>query len=112
MNKLILPVLFSMLSFHVSAGWKNVGKVTRLHSGHSGSVWAFSTKIQAHTVQGCTTKNQGYFVNGDLEHSERMYSLLMAAYMSGKDVAIYTTDNCLHGRPEVNAVQIKEVPYF
>ncbi|TVZ41920.1 hypothetical protein P886_1271 [Alteromonadaceae bacterium 2753L.S.0a.02] len=101
-------IIFPCLAY---AGWENAGKVTRVHSGHGNGPYAFSTEININ-VDGCTQNNVGYFVSETNSASERIYSLLLAAYMSGKPIAIYTTGECISSRPEVNAVQIKETSYF
>jgi len=110
MKKLILLTVIYTMSSASLAGWHDGGKVTRLHSGHGKGIWFFSTEKHAH-VEGCNN-SYGYNVSSEKDNSERQYSLLMAAYMSGKPVAIATTGECLEGRPEVNGVQIRETSYY
>lgn len=94
------------------AGWEKAGKVTRVHSGHGdNSAYAFSTEVNIN-LDGCEGKNVGYFVAEGSGASDRIYSLLLAAYLSGKPVAIYITGQCILSRPEVNAVQFTDTPYF
>jgi len=102
--------LMMLVSPTVFAGWADVGSVTRVHSGHNnGTVFAFSTETMIN-VAGCTS-DRGYFVSEDSNSSNRIYSLLLTAYTTGEQVAIYTTGGCLEGRPEVNAVQFKKTSY-
>jgi uncharacterized membrane protein len=91
-------------------GWADAGQVTRIHSGHGDGGFYFSTSLTA-TVAGCDN-TVGYYVNEKLTNANRIYSILMYAHAAGKDVAIYTTGLCAAGRPDVNAVEIKETPYY
>ncbi|MCL6270754.1 hypothetical protein M3P05_12550 [Sansalvadorimonas sp. 2012CJ34-2] len=103
-------IFFSVSSNAYSASWENVGLVTRVHSGHGIGYFLFSTEKQIN-VNGCDNRF-GYDVNENLKSSDRIYSLLLTAYTTGKPVAIYITGNCLGGRPEVNAVQFTDTGYF
>lgn len=107
---LFLSVVFSLECIAEPAGWYDAGKVTRVHSGHGNGTFLFSTEKNLN-IAGCQ-ENYGYNVKEDASNSNRIYSTLLAAYASGKPVAIYITGVCLNGRPEVNAVQIKETGYF
>lgn len=115
MKKLFIPFVF-LLSATVQAlpaGWYDAGKVTRVHSGHGGNtIFLFSTeKNLGIDVAGCFN-SFGYMVKETGTNSNRIYSLLLTAYTSGKPVAIYLTGSCIETRPEVNAVQITETSYF
>jgi hypothetical protein len=110
-NKLICSGLFLLLlPGAVYADWQAVGKVTRVHSGHGKDVFCFSTEKQIE-VPGCENR-YGYMVSDDNRASERIYALLLTAYTSGKSVSIYTTGSCLQSRPEVDAVQLRDVDYY
>jgi hypothetical protein len=97
------------------ADWYDVGKVTRIHTGHGtaeyGKYFLFSTARQIQ-VPGCDN-NYGYMVDENITSANRIYSTLLMAYASGKEIAIFTTGRCAPGnRPEVNAIQIRDVNYF
>jgi len=102
--------LLLVFSIQVNAAWVEAGKVVKVHSGHTEEVLYFTTEIQ-HEVNGCN--NTTYTYSGDGKHGDRILSILMAAYLSQKPVAIYLNGTCLHAQPEVDAVQMKEtgVPY-
>lgn len=115
--KILLVLAASTMTFSLAAyaDWQNAGKVTRVHTGHGTTehgpyfLFSTSTKIQ---VAGCEN-SYGYVVNETITSADRIYSTLLMAYASGKDIAIFTTGRCSAGnRPEVNAIQIKEVDYF
>jgi hypothetical protein len=92
------------------ASWVDAGKITRIHSGHGTGSFLFSTEVNV-KVQGCND-GLGYVVKDDATNSNRIYTILLAAYASGKPVSIYVSGLCIMERPEVNAVQIRETPYF
>jgi hypothetical protein len=94
-----------------SPSWVNVGKVTRLHTGHGDGIFLFSTEANV-TTTGCPATNLGYVVRDAASNSNRLYSTLMAAYMAQKPISIYVTGQCIIERPEVGAIQITEVPYY
>lgn len=104
----LLSVL--MVTSVANAGWVEAGKVVKVHSGHAEDVMYFTTETQ-HQVNGCN--NSTYTYAGSDKHGDRILSILLAAYLSQKPVAIYLTGACLQAQPEVNAVQMKEigVPY-
>lgn len=89
----------------VQAAWHEVGKVTRVNSGHEAGPLYFTTEIQI-TTPGCL--NVGYTVKEETQNSNRVYSLLLTAYVIQKDVVIFVREGCLAGRPEVDAVQMKD----
>jgi hypothetical protein len=104
-------VLASAVSHAFSAsGWQRAGKVTRIHSGHHAGEILFSTHVQH--AAGCTSDSHGYWVTNDAESTRRIYSLLVLAHATGKDVSIHLTGACVNGRPRVDAVQINDVDYF
>ncbi len=112
---ILLAISCAIFSLPAQADWQNAGKVTRIHTGHGtpeyGPYFLFSTstKIQ---VTGCEN-NYGYIVNETITSADRIYSTLLMAYASGKEVAIFTTGRCsAANRPEVNAIQIKDTDYF
>jgi hypothetical protein len=94
-----------------SPGWFDAGKVTRLHTGHGDGSFLFSTEVNI-AVSGCPATTLGYLVKDTASNGNRIYSTLMAAYMAQKPVSIYVTGQCIIERPEVGAIQIKEVPYY
>jgi hypothetical protein len=105
-----IGLMFLLLPSVVYADWQPVGKVTRVHSGHGKGAFCFSTEKQIE-VPGCENR-YGYMVSDDNRASERIYALLLTAYTSGKSVSIYTTGSCLQSRPEVDAVQLRDVDYY
>ncbi|WP_086932460.1 hypothetical protein [Agarilytica rhodophyticola] len=113
MKKLSAIVCLALFlsTFQARAAWHDAGKVTCVHSGHGNGPFAFSTEVNIN-IEGCSQKNFGYFVNETNSAAERMYSLILAAYMSGKSIAIATTGQCISNRPEVDAVQFKDTTYF
>lgn len=111
MRKLLVLVLLSTAANAAFSGWADAGKVTRVHSGHgNGGSWAFTTEKHI-AVEGCENRF-GYFAKPNQDNTDRMYSLLLAAYIANKPVAVFTTGSCLNGRPEVNAVQFKDGTHF
>lgn len=109
--RFIFSVIFIFSAVEINAGWHDAGKVTRVHSGHGNGPFAFSTETNIN-ISGCTEENVGYFINESNSASDRIYSLLLAAYFTGKPIAISTTGQCISGRPEINAVQLKDTTYF
>lgn len=110
LGSLILTVISSPASAG-SPGWFDAGKITRIHSGHGDGAFLFSTEINL-SVAGCPATTLGYVVKENASNSSRIYSTLLAAYMAQKPVSVYVTGACLIERPEINAVQLKEVPYY
>lgn len=109
-------VLFSAVANSSQAtGWHEVGEVTRLHTGHgsgsfnNGAIY-FTTKTQVN-VEGCS--NKGYTFDENNENSDRIYSLILSAYLSKQPISIYVTGSCFGSRPKVDAVQYKNsgVPF-
>jgi len=96
-----------------AAGWHEVGNVIRVHTGHgtvAGAIY-FTTDTQIKNAS-CTS-NSGYTFDENNSNSERIYSMLLAAYLSKTPISIYTTNDCLAGRPKVDAIQVKDsgVPF-
>jgi hypothetical protein len=112
--KLAVFATAALIVTNALGDWNDAGKVTRIHSGHGdlayGKTFAFSTAVHI-SVADCNN-TAGYFVNEDLTSASRIYATLLLAYATEKQISIYTTGKCLDNRPEVNAVQIKDTPYF
>lgn len=108
MNKVIEALFLIIISSNVFAqGWHDVGNVTRVHSGHGNGIMYLSTSTQI-AVEGCTVNNAGYTYSEAATNSDKIYSLLLSAYVSKKPVTIYVTGQCLSNRSEINAVQYKD----
>ena len=108
MKKLTKIALLWIVSFPAfSAGWYEVGNVTRVHTGHDDGVMYFSTETQR-SVSVCTNNVNGYTFSDSEGNSERIYSLLLTAYISKNPVTVFLNDTCLNGRPTTTAVQFKD----
>lgn len=94
--------------------WYDAGRVTRVHSGHAddanAGAFAFSTETEF-ALSECVGSS-GYFVPDSSRAAQRIYATLLMAQAQAKLVAIALTGQCLRGRPEVTAVQIKDGSYF
>jgi len=99
--------LFLIPSVAMAGSWQEVGKVTRVHTGHGSGQMYFSTEIQI-SVATCTNNSNGYTYADNATNSERIYSMLLSAYISKTPVSIYLNDGCLASRPSVSAVQLKD----
>jgi len=108
-----MMVLFACHGVRAEQGWFDAGLVTRIHSGDvGGHVYAFSTVAQ-YSVTSCGDNIHGYFVTDDASGSaKRIYATLLLAYSMNKNISIYLTGACPSGRPEVGAVEIKDVGYY
>ena len=97
---IIMVFLYSGLAY--AGVWHDVGKVTRVHSGHADGVIYFKTEIQVKTP----TCNDalGYVFRDNSANTNRIYSLLLTAYVSKTPVHVYVVDACLLNIPQVNAV--------
>ncbi|MPY24346.1 hypothetical protein [Shewanella sp. YLB-07] len=107
MSQYGIAVILFLTSSVVQAGsWNEVGKVTRVHSGHGDGVVYFTAEIQKSNAT-CTV-NVGYSLSDNASNTDRIYSLLLSAYVSKQPVSVYLTGDFLAGRPEINAVQFKD----
>jgi len=93
--------------FAHASGWYDVGKVTRVHTGHENAgVAYFSTEIQINSV--CPAQQSGYAYSTDDSNGILIYSELLTSYVKKLPISIYVTDQCLASRPQVNAVQFRD----
>ena len=106
MSKYVISLIVLFSSSIHAAGWYDVGKVTRVHSGHGDSVMYFSTESQVSNP--LCSYNIGYTFSANESNTNRIYSLLMSAYISKTPVSIFVTDACILQRPQVNAIQLKD----
>jgi len=108
MKKYAIAIIFYLApQIVLSAGWSEVGKVTRIHSGHGTGTMYFSTATQISNPV-CPDNSSGYTFSDSSTNADKIYSLLLSAYVSKNPVSIFVTDTCLTGRPQVNAVQFKD----
>ena len=117
MNFKLLAILMLLLTNMCNAeGWYEVGNVTRLHTGHGNTTSVtgaiYFTTITQISNDNCAS-NAGYTFDENNPNSDRIYALILSAYVSKIPVSIFVTNECLGGRPKVDAVQYKDsgVPF-
>lgn len=110
-SAVIFVLFFSIVTQASASGWYDAGKVTRVHTGHGNGTFANSTiyfsTINQFVVESCSS-NAGYTFDENNPNAERIYSLLLSAYVSKLPVSIYVTGDCLSGRPKIDAVQFRD----
>ena len=111
LSVIALGFAISIEAFADAPSWASAGKVNLLASGDTGG-FHFSTEIHKSLASNCDG-GMGYVFNDNGAGTNRGYSLLMAAYLSGKPINVYLTGQCSAlGRPLVSNVEFSDTGSF
>ena len=102
----ILLVIFSAQS-QAGNGWTGYGKITELNQQPGTGADVVIVANLPNNPTTCTVKSN-FLLDVSTDRDKRTFSLLLSAFMAGKEVRLYVTDECpVWDTPKVTGVYIK-----
>jgi len=111
MNKLKLSLLLFCSLIAVAnvnaAGWTGYGKIAELNQQPEGNVDVYIVANLPNNPTTCTKKD-GFLLDISTERDKRVFTILLSAFMAGKEVKLFVTDGCpIWDTPKITGVYIK-----
>ncbi|WP_298772758.1 hypothetical protein [uncultured Shewanella sp.] len=105
--KLTMIVLLLLSSNVYAVGWSSYGKITEFNQQPPGQADIILTVDVASNPTTCGVKNK-FLIDVETKKDERLYSLLLAAFMSGKEVKLFIEDGCpVWNMPKITGAYVR-----
>lgn len=106
MRVLSFIVLFLISSFAFSEGYSTIATITKFRALNADGNFVMLGNWVQPEGENCASSKWivGAHPNASLEETKSMYSLIMAAYMSGQTVQLYVNGCDSAGRPIVTSI--------